>query len=138
MAVIEPWGSSGHIHPKAHGWMKPSFPVKGLLNSVVEGIPTVTAEACHLPQQPEGQPALQVKPVQTGHVGLKRCGTAQWCDVFGAESLQFLAADFFETLGQNGDAMNGSRRLSVLTPQDSLLRFTTAARMTRFGLDRTR
>ena len=75
VAVVQPGSSSGHIHPKAHRRMQPAFPVEGLLNSVVQRIATVAAEACHLPQQPEGQPALQVKPVEAGHVGLKCCGT---------------------------------------------------------------
>ena len=81
--------------------MQPTLPVEGVADSVVEVIPALAGEACHLSQQPEGQSSLEVQPVETGHVRLEADGTSASFHGVGAKGAEFFASGCFQALWHN-------------------------------------
>ena len=81
--------------------MQPALPVEGVADSVVEVIPALAGEACHLAQQPEGQSSLQMQPVETGHVCLEADGTSASFHGMGAKGAEFFASGCFQALWHN-------------------------------------
>ena len=81
--------------------MQPAFPVEGPANAVIEVVPSLAGETGHLTQQPEGQPSLQVQPVQAGHVGYEADSTPAGFHGVGPKGAEFFGAGSFQSLGKN-------------------------------------
>ena len=114
------------------------FPVEGRLDAVVEILALSAGEVAHLAEKPKRQSCLEMQSVEAGHVGVKGCRTAEALHLLGAKDTEFVCADGLEPLGKNGDARDSLGLMAVFPPHAAVLHVTTAVRMARSGLDRTR